>query len=134
MIRIRAPVAMRMTLSCRASTATAMRTTPSTIRKTGWPRTGTSLSSASMTFSLAVLVVVGADGRGDLRDGPADEVGQGLRAAGGRQVLGRDPDGGHDRRREHGRVHVALRVGASPLGDDLGQRLLGGAPGLERLA
>src|ERR1700733_1664583 len=97
MIRIRAPIALRMMLSCSSATAIAMSAAPSTIRNTGLLMTGTSLSSANMAFSLAGLVavglavieldVIGAGGRrggcagsgvpAHLPDGLADQGGQG---------------------------------------------------------
>src|ERR1700733_8052694 len=59
MIRISAPIAMRMMLSCRSATAITMSAAPSTIRNTGLLMTGTSLSSANIAFSLSGLVAVG---------------------------------------------------------------------------
>src|ERR1700691_2186605 len=129
MIRIRAPIAMRMMLSCRSATAIAMSAAPSTIRNTGLLMTGTSLSSANIAFSLSGLLaviglavigldVIGAGGQrcrcigrgvpGHLPDGLADQVGQG--AVADTPLGGRGPDCGHDRRREHARVQIALRV------------------------
>jgi hypothetical protein len=87
-----------------------------------------------------MFFLIGVGGRlllwgaaGHLPDGLADQVREGAGAAGGHPVPGRGPDRGHDRGREHARVQVALRVGAGPLGDHLGQRLLGLDQGLQVL-